>query len=111
MRRIAIGLLLVSLYAIGQSQNCLFAQEQTLSSDAGAYEQAKALFDDGKYEEAIAKLDEVIEQNPDSKNAYLLRGTSYDYIGQYEQANTDYSRAIEIDPGFVAAYNNRGSAY
>ena len=76
-----------------------------------SYEQAKALFDEGKYEEAIAHLDKIIEQDPDSKNAYLLRGTSYDYIGQYDRALEDYTRAIEIDPQFVAAYNNRGSVY
>jgi tetratricopeptide (TPR) repeat protein len=78
---------------------------------AQTYEEAKQLFDDGKYEEAIAHLDRIIEQEPESKNAYLLRGTSYDYIGQYESALEDYTRAIEIDPGFVAAYNNRGSVY
>lgn len=75
------------------------------------YEQAKALFDEGKYEEAIAHLDKIIEQDANSKNAYLLRGTSYDYIGQYDLALEDYTRAIQIDPQFVAAYNNRGSVY
>ncbi|MGH9857375.1 MAG: tetratricopeptide repeat protein, partial [Acidobacteriota bacterium] len=78
---------------------------------AQTYEEAKQLFEDGKYEEAIAHLDQIIEQDPDSKNAYLLRGTSYDYIGQYDRALEDYNRAIEIDPAFVAAYNNRGSVY
>ncbi|MCI0414054.1 tetratricopeptide repeat protein [bacterium] len=78
---------------------------------AQTYEQAKKLFGEGKYEEAINQLDRVIEQDPSSKNAYVLRGTSYDYIGQYDQAIADYTRAIEIDPEFVAAYNNRGSVY
>jgi tetratricopeptide (TPR) repeat protein len=83
----------------------VFAQPQN------SYEEAKALFDDGKYEEAISHLDEIIQQQPESKDAYLLRGTSYDYIGQYDRAIEDYTRAIEIDPEFVAAYNNRGSVY
>lgn len=102
MRLIFIALLFI---AIGS-----FAQDEPAPS-ADLYEHAKKLFDDGKYEEAIANLDRAIEKNPDSKNAYLLRGASYDYIGQYDQAIQDYSRAIEIDPQFVAAYNNRGSVY
>ena len=80
-------------------------------ASAQTYEEAKQLFDDGKYEEAIAHLDKLIENDAQNKNAYLLRGTSYDYIGQYEQALEDYTRAIELDPEFVAAYNNRGSVY
>ena len=103
MRLISVVLLFLALPA--------FAQEQTAPSTPGSYDEAKRLFDDGKYEEAIAKLDLMIEQTPDSKNAFLLRGTSYDYIGQYDKALEDYTRAIELDPEFVAAYNNRGSVY
>lgn len=87
------------------------AQTQTSPTQEQTYEHAKELFEEGKYEEAIDQLDQAIEQDPNAKKAYVLRGASYDSIGQYDQAIADYTRAIEIDPEFVAAYNNRGSVY
>jgi tetratricopeptide (TPR) repeat protein len=107
MKRLMLICVLIASFCFAQAQT----QTQTSSSQEQIYEQAKKLFEEGKYEEAIDQLDHAIEQDPNAKNAYVLRGTSYDSIGQYDQAIADYTRAIEIDPDFVAAYNNRGSVY
>jgi tetratricopeptide (TPR) repeat protein len=107
MKLLNVIFLLTASFCFAQTQT----QSQPAPSQEQVYEQAKKLFEEGKYEEAIDQLDHMIEQSPNSKNAYVLRGTSYDSIGQYDQAIADYTRAIEIDPQFVAAYNNRGSVY
>jgi tetratricopeptide (TPR) repeat protein len=105
--KLLIIFLLTASFCFAQAQS----QTQTSPSQEQIYEQAKKLFEQGKYEEAIDRLDHAIEQDPKDKKAYVLRGASYDSIGQYDQAIADYTRAIEIDPEFVAAYNNRGSVY
>ena len=107
MKLAIIIFLLTASVCFAQAQT----QPQTAPLQEQTYEKAKKFFEEGKYEEAIDQLDQAIEQDPNSKNAYVLRGTSYDSIGQYDQAMADYTRAIEIDPEFVAAYNNRGSVY
>ena len=44
-------------------------------------------------------------------NAYLSRGLSYYYKGQYNKAITDYNKSIEIDPTLSNSYNNRAIVY
>lgn len=109
MKLLVLTCVLTASFCFAQAQTQI--QTQTSPSQEQTYEHAKKLFEEGKYEEAIDQLDQAIEQDPNAKKAYVLRGASYDSIGQYDQAIADYTRAIEIDPEFVAAYNNRGSVY
>lgn len=65
----------------------------------------------GNYPEAIALLDELIAQNPDSAMDCNNRGLMYFQNGQYTEAIADYNRAIELDPRLDSAYNNRANCY
>ena len=59
----------------------------------------------------IASLSEVIGANPNSANAYNLRGTAYGQQGRYDEALADLNRALEINPKFYQAYNNRAVVF
>ena len=48
---------------------------------------------------------------PENKEAFNHRGTSYARLGQQEAALDDYDQAIRLDPEYAEAYNNRGVAY
>lgn len=69
------------------------------------------LIDAGRWQEAIAELDQAIAQEPDNATAYSNRGYAYSKLGQLERAIADYDRAIEVDPANTAAYTNRAMAY
>lgn len=66
---------------------------------------------EGKFEQAIAELSDVIEIDPEFGAAYAARGVSYHSLGYYTEAIADYSVAIEIFPGYYSAYNFRGMAH
>lgn len=65
----------------------------------------------GRYPEAIALLDRLLEQNPRSALDYNNRGLMYFQSGQYAEAIADYNRAIELNPRLDSAYNNRANCY
>lgn len=64
----------------------------------------------GKYADALADLDFVIEQQPRHKNALFNRAEILLQLGEYEQASAAYASVIDIDPADAAAYAGRGIA-
>jgi tetratricopeptide (TPR) repeat protein len=64
-----------------------------------------------KHELDILKFTKVIEIAPEDYRAYVNRGFSYYYNGQYDLAIKDFTKAIELKPDFFTPYNNRGNCY
>ena len=64
----------------------------------------------GAHEEAFALYTQAIDTNPESKMAYLYRGTLHYDNARYAQAIADYTQALTIDPEFTWALNARGVA-
>jgi tetratricopeptide (TPR) repeat protein len=62
----------------------------------------------GKYEEAIAKFNEVIVQAPTNPVAYFYRAAAYEKTGQTDGALEDYKKAIELKPDFILCYGRSG---
>jgi tetratricopeptide (TPR) repeat protein len=81
------------------------------SSGASRVWDAKDLITDGKYEQAITILDEVIENRGTGSAAYGLRGIAKMKLDRYEAAIEDHNKAIELDPEFATTYKSRGNAY
>ena len=69
------------------------------------------LYEQKRYEEAIAQFNEAIRLDPQLTNAYYKRGNAYDDLGQYERAIQDYDEAIRLDPQYADAYANRAIAH
>jgi tetratricopeptide (TPR) repeat protein len=65
----------------------------------------------GAYDEAIALLTLILNQEPNSSIDYNNRGLIYFKLGQYPQALKDYNRAIFLNPRLDNAYNNRANYY
>lgn len=51
---------------------------------------------DGKIDEALAKLNEVIAQNPENANLYGLRGYVYDRAEKDAESEADYRKAASL---------------
>ncbi|PHS02223.1 MAG: hypothetical protein COA78_21655, partial [Blastopirellula sp.] len=68
----------------------------------------KAAYNDrvGKWENAIKLYDEILDLKPQLSVALLLRGTTYDSMGQYPEALADFKRAAELEPeGWIGHFN------
>ena len=57
----------------------------------------------GKAKEAAADLDEAVQDDPQSAQAWMTRGLAYERLGDKAKAAASYSRAIAIRPRDEAA--------
>ncbi|MBL27226.1 MAG: hypothetical protein CMM50_06720 [Rhodospirillaceae bacterium] len=76
--------------------------------DARTYQAGERLFQDGKYDLAAERFDELAVRQPD--NAAVLRGLARSLMqtGQDEAAFAAFDRAIALDPTVASVYANRG---
>jgi tetratricopeptide (TPR) repeat protein len=72
---------------------------------------SEKLIELGKYDQAMADLDKVLESNPRLAAAYYLRGILYQRKNEHIRAISNFDKAIELNPRFAEAYNNRGIVY
>ena len=69
-----------------------------MPSAAELYNEAEKLKDDGKYEETIAKLKEVLEIDEGHVLSHLALAVVYGRVGQHEDAVRHGQKACELDP-------------
>jgi tetratricopeptide (TPR) repeat protein len=65
----------------------------------------------GKYDQAIAEFNKIIQSNSREGEAYINRGLAYAYKCQYDRALADFTAFINLDANDSEAYYNRGLAY
>jgi len=65
----------------------------------------------GNYTQAIAFLNELIHQHPESAVDYNNRGLIYFQSGERQKALGDYNTALQLNPNLAGAYNNRANYY
>ncbi len=63
---------------------------------------------DEKYDQAIAKVDELIAANPDNAGLYGLRGFVYDRMDKDEESVSDYKKAASLDNVDFETLKNAG---
>src|SRR5262245_37104414 len=66
---------------------------------------------EGKLNQTIAILSELIGLDPNNMDGYLNRGSAYIQARQYELGLSDYSHVIRLHPETVEAWYNRGTAF
>ena len=94
MRRapIAVLLLVVAVLSVGCATMSLMETIESLLA------QAKALLDGKKYDEALAKLVEVIRRDPSQWKAYLYSAQAYIGKLDWTAALTNARKALELAP-------------
>jgi tetratricopeptide (TPR) repeat protein len=84
--------------------------EENPNSVAGLMTLGKALLLESKYEEAIGKLQRVVDEQP-SAQAHLLLGWGYSGMRQDELARSELLRSLQLDPDSYAARAELASLY
>jgi tetratricopeptide (TPR) repeat protein len=77
----------------------------------GAFSEGVTLSQAGKYDDAIAKFNEVLTQVPKCTECYSNIGSNYAQKKDWAQAEASYKKAIEVDPNSADAYNGLANVY
>jgi protein O-mannosyl-transferase len=70
-----------------------------------------ALFEEGKFEEAIYHCSKAIQIAPRSADARVCRGNAYAKLSLHQQSIDDYNKAIFLKPDYAECYFSRGDLY
>jgi tetratricopeptide (TPR) repeat protein len=73
--------------------------------------EANALLRQRKYDEAIAKYDDVLRLKPDDYGPMNDRGICWENKGELDRALADFNGALQLKPTFALALWNRGRIY
>jgi tetratricopeptide (TPR) repeat protein len=68
------------------------------SDDMQLIRDAYTLDTQGKYDDALAKVNAAIQSNPKSIPAYILRGDIYSRKKQFDMSQKDYDSVLQLDP-------------
>jgi Tfp pilus assembly protein PilF len=69
-----------------------------------AFAEGAALSNSGKYDEAVAKFNQVIADVPKCTECYINIGATYALKKDYTQSEAAYRKALELDPNSVESY-------
>lgn len=63
------------------------------------------------YETSFKYINEALRIDPKYRDAYVLKGTNYRFLGERDLMKSSYETAVQQDPEFFAAYIMLGSLY
>jgi tetratricopeptide (TPR) repeat protein len=69
-----------------------------MSDIVAKYNQAEKLKDEGKFDEAVALLNEILADDPNHVLTHLTLGRIYTLQGNYDQAVAHGLKACELEP-------------
>lgn len=107
-------LLVKCYYDLGQLDNALKEQSETLRTKPNAFrfrQKGQILCELKRPEEAIACFDEAIRLAPREYWTRLDRGKCYANLNRHEQAVKDFTRCIELLPSQRRSYEARARSY
>jgi tetratricopeptide (TPR) repeat protein len=85
--------------------------EARVAGIKAAYSEAATLANAGKFDEAIAKFNEVLKDVPKCPECYIGIGASSAAKKDYPAAEAAYKKALELDPNLVEAYSGLATIY
>lgn len=81
------------------------------TSGATALTQGQQLIDAGRYQDAIAALEQATEQNPANPSAFLSLGVARSYAGDQAGAIAAFEQTLRLDSTESKAHYNLGAIY
>ena len=90
---------------------CLLAFNGTCIAKTKEVDRARVLIDNKAYSKAVTALTEVIQKEPQNKEAYYQMCRAVGSAGLYDDAIVFAEKAIKIDPKYAEPYNCIGYLY
>jgi tetratricopeptide (TPR) repeat protein len=84
---------------------------RTLATHTSPFEEIEELIAKGLFEQAQGKIQQQLELNPSSVDAYNLLGLVYTGEKDYSQALAAFEQALKLAPDSVKTHNNLGNLY
>jgi tetratricopeptide (TPR) repeat protein len=72
------------------------------------YRLANKYLEDGKYDEALKILNELLVKNAEYKEAHLAKAITLMQMGRLDESRKSFDRAIGLDDHYAQAYADRG---
>ncbi|HVY71372.1 MAG TPA: tetratricopeptide repeat protein [Verrucomicrobiae bacterium] len=69
----------------------------------------EALIREGRYKEAVNKLEDAVQLLPENAQAWNHLGLAYHHLGETGKASSAYERALKLDRNLFVAYYNLGN--
>jgi tetratricopeptide (TPR) repeat protein len=99
------------IHALTQKLEQLTSINAQISFTANDYiEQAKALYFEGRYEDAIALYDKAIQEEPEHPRAWCGRGATLSKLQNTEAALSAYEKSLQLKPDYLEAWFGKGTA-
>jgi adenylate cyclase len=73
--------------------------------------QAQAMFQLGKYEEAVASLKRRLVRNPGTDVSRVLLAASYGHLGRFDEARVEWQEVFRINPDYSLEYRRKVLPY
>lgn len=73
--------------------------------------QAQSLMNAGKFNDALATLQQAIDAEPDNALMRNFKGQMLFIAGRYDEAEAPLRKALELDPYLTDVHNNLGALY
>lgn len=120
-----IGLVLLSWFLFGRGEETAAittpspaattqtttSTTNTAGSSAAAEAEARASFDRGDLEAAVAQADACLAADPNRASCYQLRGYLHYLRGEAELALNDLNQAVTLNPRDLYSYETQGYVY
>ncbi len=74
-------------------------------------DRAMDLKNEGRYDEAAAEFERILEGRPDHARAHLGLGLVHCFVGRFEESLEELKRAVECDPEWVDGHLNLAKTY
>lgn len=100
----------LALKGLGRSEQALHSYARSLSLVDAVLtrcNRAVLLHQLGRWNEALADLDQALKLNPAHAPAHYNRGNTLQAQGRWQEALAAYDQALALQPDFAAAHSNR----
>lgn len=95
---------------LNEAQKIVSGESSSKDSEGLLLFQANLAFRLEFFEDSLMYYDKAIAINPENYNAFVLKGTVFEYLEDHIQAIECYDKAIEIEPKNTQGYVSKGNA-